>query len=265
MDILRSNPGTADVLALRQLHETETPGEPTHEQVLDRVVVCADHRLWAVATASLLRAKDVSRSVMAVSSTTALLSAMRQRTDIAVVFDLTDEDAADLFEALAHRGESTPVLCVISTPDVGRVARLIELGATGAIERGCATETFCRAVLDAAVGRLVFPSQHRFDVLETIRQQRIQRHGARTQLAGLSPRERVVLRRLADGVTADEIALELTLSVHTVRAAIRALSEKLGVRGQLRIAAVGRDLFAAARAVSSDHSLVVGRRRTALR
>jgi DNA-binding NarL/FixJ family response regulator len=264
MDIVRSNPG-ADVVALRQFHGGETPEEETQDHVLDRVVVCADHRLWAVATASLLRARDVSLSAMAVSSTTALLSAMRQRTDIAVVFDLTDEDAADLFEALAHRGECTPVLCVISTPDIGRVARLIELGATGAIERGCTTDAFCRAVLDAAVGRLVFPSKHRFDVLETIRQQRIHRHSARTQLAGLSPRERVVLRRLADGITADEIALELALSVHTVRAAIRALSEKLGVRGQLRIAAVGRDLFGAARAVSSDHSLVVSRQRTAFR
>lgn len=241
---------------MNALPQAGMPASTERRCSLDRVIVCAPQHLWADATASLLQSREITRRTFTATSTTGLLSGMREHTDLAIAFDLAYDDAADLFEALEHRGSGVPVLCVLPEPDVERVAQLLELGAAGAVERDCPVDQFCRAVLDAALGRLVLPAQHRFDVMETIRQHQSMRHTARRQLSQLSQRERVVLRQLARGKCPDQIAGELLVSVHTVRACIRALGDKLGVRGQLRLASVGRELYAAAHAVSNDHLFV---------
>jgi len=78
---------------------------------------------------------------------------------------------------------------------------------------------------------------------------------ALTLLATLSERERAVLSALAAGSTPADIALDLSLSPHTVRTHIRAAGGKLGVRGQLRIAAQARELVATAERPSRSRQL----------
>ncbi len=238
--------------ATEDLSASESLSGTDRQCALERVVVCAPQQLWSVATGSLLQGKEVARSTVCVTSTNDLLASMRQRTDVSVVFDLAYDDAAELFEALTYRADSTPILCVIPRTDIGRVARLLELGASGVVESDCEVDAFCRAVRDTAFGRLVLPARQRFDVMETIRQHQGLRHNARNDLARLTQREREVLRQLAQGRRADQIARQMLVSVHTVRACIRTLGGKLGVRGQLRLAAVGRDLFGAARTAAGD-------------
>jgi DNA-binding NarL/FixJ family response regulator len=213
---------------------------------LEHVVVCSYQQLVAAATSSLLKARLVSHAVTPVTSASELFAAIRRRTDVVVVLDFPDDEFAELCEAFTHRSESTPILCAVSAPDAGRVARLLELGAGGVVERGCSVETFCRSVVEVALGRLAIPTGQRFEVMETIRLRRAQRFDARVRLSELAQRERVVLRLLADGKAPFEIGQQILVSIHTVRATIRTLGHKLGVRGQLRLAAVGRDLFGAA-------------------
>ena len=60
--------------------------------------------------------------------------------------------------------------------------------------------------------------------------------------AGLTRREREVLALLADGLTNDEIARRLFISVTTVKVHVRHIFEKLGVRTRTQAALVGADL-----------------------
>lgn len=54
----------------------------------------------------------------------------------------------------------------------------------------------------------------------------------------LSPRERDVAARVAEGLEIKEIASELGIGYHTVKMHIRAAKRKMGVRNQLELALV---------------------------
>jgi DNA-binding NarL/FixJ family response regulator len=67
-----------------------------------------------------------------------------------------------------------------------------------------------------------------------------------------------VPHELVRGNSVCDIAPRLAVSPHAVRACVQSLADKLGVRGQLRIAAVGRELLAAAQTSHDDPFTVAG-------
>jgi DNA-binding NarL/FixJ family response regulator len=214
---------------------------------IDAAVVCHTERLIAAAVAALLEERQVVRSTATTSSLTRLLSCLHRGVDVAVVFDGVDEDVSELFEAIRHGGLDTPVLLVSPVIDAGLVAQALEAGAAGMLPSSCSPELLCRSVIEARMGNAVVPTDIRAAVLEALRALRLRRHAARHRLSLLSGVDAHVLQALSDGLTVTEIARQMSLSPHTIRSHVRTLSDKLDVRGQLRIAAVGRSLIAAAR------------------
>ena len=65
--------------------------------------------------------------------------------------------------------------------------------------------------------------------------------GERVRAATLSPREREVLSRLADGRTIPEIAAELVLSPLTIRTHVRNAKDKLQARTTAHAVAIAVD------------------------
>jgi DNA-binding NarL/FixJ family response regulator len=227
--------------------------EPLPEP-LDTAVICHPERLIAAATAAVLRASGTVRTTGTVPSLTRLLSGLHRGVDLALVFDAVGDDIAELFEALRHRGLSTPVLILSTsaTPDVA--AQALEWGAAGVLPLSCPVPELCRGVIAARDGNAVFPGDQRRDVLDALRRRRLQRYYAQRRLAELSRSERRVLRSLADGTSITDIAAHMSVSPHTVRSYVHTLGTKLDARGQLRIAATGRSLLAAARSTSWEQA-----------
>jgi DNA-binding NarL/FixJ family response regulator len=60
--------------------------------------------------------------------------------------------------------------------------------------------------------------------------------------AGLTTREREIVRCVVEGLSNQEMALRLCLSPNTVRTHLQSASSKLGVRGRTRLAARARTL-----------------------
>jgi DNA-binding NarL/FixJ family response regulator len=209
-------------------------------------LVCHPEPLIAQAIAAAIEERHVASRTVCTSSLTGALSALRSGVDIAVVFDSCAEDIVDLFEAIRHRGAGTPVLVVTESADPARAALLLESGASGIVPASCGTDELCEALESASRGNVVIDGAMRMDVLEALRSRRVQRRAAQEQLARLSPTDVAVLRYLCDGLTVVRIARRLSLSPYTVRGRIRVIGATLGVAGQLRIASVGRRLFAAA-------------------
>jgi DNA-binding NarL/FixJ family response regulator len=224
---------------------------------LETVVVCHPERLIAEATAAVLKATATTRTAMTAPTLTRLLSNLHRYVNVAVVFDAVGEDLADLFEALHHRGLHTPVLIVTDEATPERVAQALELGAAGAVSATCSVDALCRGVRSASSGNAVFPDGRRHDVLEALRRRRLQRYYAQSRLAELSSSERQALHLLAYGTSITDIASRMAVSPHTVRSYIHNLGDKIGVHGQLRIAAAGRDLLATARAAMLDGTACV--------
>jgi DNA-binding NarL/FixJ family response regulator len=62
------------------------------------------------------------------------------------------------------------------------------------------------------------------------------------QLESLTPREKEVLRLMAEGVSSRDIASRLGISYTTVRTHIRSLGSKLGVHSKLQAIVKAREL-----------------------
>lgn len=225
------------------------------ETRLEAILVCHREPLVGAATAAVLERRGVARSAGAVSSLTRLLSSLHRGIDVALVFDSVEENIAELFEALRHRGLATPVLIVSDRATPERTAQVLEWGAAGLLPPSCSPEELCEAVVDAHRGNAVLPSGMRGDILDALRARRLRRYAAQRQLAELSSVERHVLRALSDGMSVTRIAAAMSLSPHTVRSHVQTVGVKLSARGQLRIAATGRGLLAAAQPSGWDLAL----------
>lgn len=209
-------------------------------------LVCHPEPLIAAAIAAAIEERQVASRTICTSSLTSALSALRTGVDIAVVFDSCSEDVLELFEAIRYRGAGTPVLVVTESTHPARAALLLESGASGIVPATCGTDELCEALESASRGNVVIDGGMRMGVLEALRTRRVQRRAAQERLARLSPADVDILRFLCDGLTVTRIARRLSLSPYTVRGRIRVIGASLGVTGQLRIASVGRRLFAAA-------------------
>lgn len=210
------------------------------------VLICHPEPLMAEAIAAAVEAYHVSWRATCTSSLTGVLSALRSSVDIAAIIDRDDEDIVELFEAVRHRGAVTPIVVVIEPADVGRAALLLESGAAGIVPAARGTAELCEALDGARRGSVAIDGAMREGVLEELRFRRQWRRAAQEHLARLSPSDVAILRLLCDGLTVTHIARRLALSPHTVRGRIRIIGTSLNVTGQLRIAAAGRRLFAAA-------------------
>lgn len=223
-----------------------TADPPTVPQ-LDTVVICHREPLIGAATAALIEDRGIARHAVTVTSVAHLLSRLNRAVEIAVVFDSIGEDVSDLFEAMHHRGLTTPILVVSTSADAAYAATVLEAGAAGLVYAWCGPEEMHESILDARAGQIVIPNSGRAEVLEALRLRRVQRLDARRTLAQLTALDVRILRSLCDGMTVVRIAERLLLSPHTVRGRVRAIGSVIGARGQLGIAAAGRHLLAAAR------------------
>lgn len=221
--------------------------EPAAAPLLDHVLICHSEPLIGAATAALIEGSGIARRTTAVGTVAHLLSRLGRGADLAVVFDNVGEDLSDLFEAMHHRGLGTPVLVVSASADVHYAAAVLEAGASGIVHAWCRSEELCESILDARAGQVVVPSAQRAGILEALRQRRLQRLEARRRLERLTALDMRILCCLCDGLTVARIAERLLLSPHTVRGHVRTIGSVIGVRGQLGIAAAGRQLLAAAK------------------
>jgi two-component system nitrate/nitrite response regulator NarL len=118
----------------------------------------------------------------------------------------------------ALRGKSdTPRLIVYTgspNPDVPRQA--MTLGAAGFCSKREPPEQLIDTIQAVAAGRMVFPF---IDVSSL----------ASDPLAGLTPRERELLAALAGGLTNQQMATQLDISLNTVKFHLKNLYDKLGV------------------------------------
>lgn len=214
---------------------------------LDTVVVCHREPLIGAAAAALIEGGGVARHTVVVDSVAHLLSRLGRAVEVGLVFDSVGEDVCDLFEAMHHRGLTTPILVVSTSADADYAAAVIEAGAAGLAYAWCSPRELHESILDARAGQIVIPSARRAEILEALRQRRLQRMEARQRLARLTMLDVRILRGLCDGLTVARIAERLLLSPHTVRGHVRAIGGVIGAHGQLGIAAAGRQLLAAAK------------------
>jgi DNA-binding NarL/FixJ family response regulator len=193
-----------------------------------RVLLADDHALVRAGMRSLLRdIEGVEVVGEAADGAEALALAARERPD-AVLLDIAMKGMGGL-EAAAQFHERYPqVKVIILSMHAGEeyVLQALRAGAAAYLIKDSATAELELALKSVMRGETYLSPAISRQVVEGY----VQRMGAGTPVDPLTPRQREVLKGIAEGRSTKKIALDLGLSVKTVETHRAQIMERLGIR-----------------------------------
>jgi DNA-binding NarL/FixJ family response regulator len=203
-----------------------------------RVLLVEDHPMYAAGLRATLGGDPRMTVVGLVGDVAAARAAVHDLRPDVLVLDLSLPDGSGL-TLLSEVASQTPVLVLTSHDDDQHVYAALRAGARGYLVKTAAADELVRAVHDVAAGSGVFAGS----VVE-----RITRHVASGGRAShdelfpeLSPRERDVLRLIANGHSNAYIADHFVLSLKTVRNHVSNVLVKIGAASRAEAVARARD------------------------
>jgi len=202
-----------------------------------RVLIVEDHQVVADGLAALINdQRDMTVVGQAGSVAEAVARAAELRPDVVLMdFRLTDGTGADAGLGIRKvRPESKLIFLTREDSDAARFAAL-ESGASAFLHKSRAAAEVVEAIRVVAAGGSLFTPRSISALLN-------KRREADAQLERLTPREKEVLRMMAEGAASRDIASRLGISYTTVRTHIRSLGSKLGVHSKLEAIVKAREL-----------------------
>jgi DNA-binding NarL/FixJ family response regulator len=191
------------------------------------VVLVDDHQIVLEGLGRLLSAGGFE-VVAAIVDPDEALAAVRRFTPKLCVIDLRlgGTSGVSLTAAVRAASPSTAVAILTSFDDGAAAREAVEAGATGFLIKDLSRQDLCDQLRNVASGSLVIDRRVASAVMQP----------SPTQL---TPRERSVLRLLADGKTNRAIAADLHVSPHTVKDHVSRLMRKLGASTRTELVAMG--------------------------
>ena len=199
-------------------------------------MVVDDHPIWRDAVA-----RDLEADGFEVVATADGASAARRRAAVVhpdvVVMDmqLADGDGATATTQVLEVSPGSRVLVLSASGERDDVLQAVKAGATGYLVKSASKAELADAVRATAEGRAVFTPGLAGLVLGEYR-----RIAARNRPGGAGPtlteRETEVLRHVAKGLTAKQIAAKLSVSHRTVENHVQATFRKLQVANRVELA-----------------------------
>jgi DNA-binding NarL/FixJ family response regulator len=214
-----------------------------------RVLLVDDQELVRTGLRRILRRKDGFEIVAECADGDEVIAAVGASTPDVVVMDLRMRRVGgiDATRLLARTAGAPPVLALTTFQDDELLSGALRAGAAGFVLKDSPAEELIRAVRLVAAGEAVLDPAVTARVLQTYRSAPAPAAAA-TDPGALTARELDVLTAIGRGLSNDEIAAELAISVVTVKSHIGNLFAKLGLRDR-----------AAAVVYAFDHGLVAPR------
>jgi DNA-binding NarL/FixJ family response regulator len=129
-----------------------------------------------------------------------------------------------------------PVVLLLMTEPTDEILEALQLGARGVLDRSADATRLVSAIKQTVAGEITLTPKLATRLVGEYAAV-VSGRRTNTRVTHLSDREIEVLSLLAHGRTNQEIADALCLSVHTVRAHLRGVMQKLGVRNRVEAAA----------------------------
>jgi DNA-binding NarL/FixJ family response regulator len=227
---IRSKPGAGTTVRI-EVPLTEHREAPV-EHV--RVLLVEDHASVRQAIASAFQ-READFDVVGEAASLAEARGMLDNVDVAVLdLGLPDGYGADLIAELRKVNRRAQALVLSATVDRAEIARAIQSGAAGVLDKTADLDEVVDAVRRVRGGETLLPLDEIVELLGFADRQRDREHDDRQALAELTPREREVLRALAEGLDTQQLADRLQISIRTARNHINNILMKLGVHSQLQ-------------------------------
>jgi DNA-binding NarL/FixJ family response regulator len=194
-----------------------------------RVLLVDDHALVRSGIRALLDAIPGVTVVAEQGSAEEALALVREGAPDIVITDISMKgmNGLALAEQLRQVAPATRVIILSMHDDLEYAQQALRAGAAGYLLKDAATAELERALREVAAGGSYFSPAVSTKVMQAYVQQL---DGAPSRPDALTERQREILRRLAQGKRAKEIAFDLKLSVKTVEAHRSQIMERLGIR-----------------------------------
>ncbi|HWC80183.1 MAG TPA: response regulator transcription factor [Pseudonocardiaceae bacterium] len=199
------------------------------------VMVVDDHPLWREGVARDLTERGFDIAATAGDADAAVRIARTVRPDV-VLMDLNLGTGSGVTAILAITGElpSTRVLVLSASGAHEDVLEAVKAGASGYLVKSASAEELVDAVRKTAAGDSVFTAGLAGLVLGEYR--RMLAAPSETETPQLSERETEVLRLVAKGLTARQIADRLFISHRTVESHVQSTLRKLQLHNRVELA-----------------------------
>jgi len=199
-----------------------------------RVAIVDDHAALRQPLAFMLE-REPDITVVAEAGSLAEARGIREGVDILIVdVDLPDGSGIDLVRDLRDANFEGMVLVLTDRTNRAEVARAVEAGASGVLDKSAGVAQIIDAVRRLNAGEHLLPPPEMIELLRLASRLREREQHARAILSRLTPRELEVLQALGDGLNDKEIAVRLHISAETVRTHMVRILGKLGVDSRLR-------------------------------
>ncbi|MEA2248361.1 MAG: hypothetical protein QOH46_2890 [Solirubrobacteraceae bacterium] len=199
-----------------------------------RVLLVEDHTVVREAIASAFE-RDAGFQVVGQAASLAQARDMLHGVDVAVLdLGLPDGYGADLIEELRRASPGAQALVLSASLDRADVARAVESGAAGVLNKAAHFDDVVRSVRRLRAGETVMGVDEIVELLRFAGRRREREQRDRRAAAQLTPREREVIQALADGLDTQATAERLHISVRTARNHVSSILAKLGVHSQLQ-------------------------------
>lgn len=202
-----------------------------------RVLIVEDHRVVAEGLAALINSQSDMKVVGNVGTVADCISAATEMSPDVVLLDfrLPDGSGPDAAAAIRTvRPASKMIFLTREDTDAARFAA-VQSGASAFLHKSRAAAEVVSAIRDVARGKMLITPR-------TIATLLAKRRSIEAQLDRLTPREREVLRLMAEGLPSRQVAAEMGISYTTVRTHIRSLGSKLAVHSKLEAVVKAREL-----------------------
>lgn len=200
------------------------------------VMVVDDHPIWRDAVA-----RDLAEDGFDVVATADGVEAARRRAGVVkpdvVLMDmrLADGTGAQATAAVLEVSPTSRILVLSASAERDDVLQAVKAGATGYLVKSASKAELADAVRATGDGRAVFtPGLAGLVLGEYRRIARVPANGG--EQPSLTERETEILRYVAKGLTAKQIAEQLTLSHRTVENHVQATFRKLQVANRVELA-----------------------------
>jgi DNA-binding NarL/FixJ family response regulator len=202
-----------------------------------RVLIVEDHRVVAEGLAALINDEADMTVVGNVGTVAECLAAAAELDPHVVLVDFRLPDGTGPDAAAAIRSIRPAAKMIFLTREDTDVARFaaVQSGASAFLHKSRAAADVVAAIREVARGKMLITPR-------TISTLLAKRRSIEAQLERLTPREKEVLRLMAEGHPSRSIAEELGISYTTVRTHIRSLGSKLAVHSKLEAIVKAREL-----------------------
>ena len=201
------------------------------------MLIVEDHRVVAEGLAALINDQSDMKVVGNVGTVGECVQAAAELNPDVVLLDFRLPDGTGPDAAAAVRSIRPAAKMIFLTREDSDAARFaaVQAGASAFLHKSRAAAEVVAAVRDVARGKMLITPR-------TIATLLAKRRSIEAQLERLTPREKEVLRLMAEGYASRAIAAELGISYTTIRTHIRSLGSKLAVHSKLEAIVKAREL-----------------------